>query len=61
MFNHAESFNQDISDWNVSSVEKMESMFETAEDLSDNNKCAIHTSFNSNDNWEYDWGSYCSD
>jgi len=39
----------------------MENMFENAKDLSDNNKCVIHTSFNSNDNWEYNWDSYCSD
>jgi len=31
-------------------------------DLSDDNKCAIHTSFSSNDNWEYNsWEEYCSD
>jgi hypothetical protein len=28
-------------------------------DLSDDNKCYIHTEFSSNDNWEYDWDEYC--
>ena len=28
-------------------------------DLSDDNKCYIHTSFSSNDNWGYNWESYC--
>jgi len=36
-------------------------MFDEAEELSDSNKCAIHTSFSSNNNWSYDWESYCSD
>jgi len=39
----------------------MNYMFYYAENLSDNNKCSIHTSFDSNDNWTYDWGLYCSD
>ena len=30
MFNGAENFNSDISEWDVSNVENMESMFEGA-------------------------------
>jgi len=52
-------FNGDISDWDVSSVTDMGYMFDNTDDLSDENKCAIHTSFDSNDNWEYDWEEYC--
>ena len=59
MFYDAASFNQDISDWDVSSVNYMYSMFDYADDLSDDNKCYIHTSFSSNDNWQYDWDEYC--
>jgi len=39
----------------------MESMFDEADDLSDDNKCSIHNSFDSNTNWPYDWEEYCSD
>jgi len=38
----------------------MDVMFDNT-DLSDGNKCAIHTSFSSNTNWPYDWEEYCSD
>jgi hypothetical protein len=34
-------------------------MFEGADALSDENKCAIHTSFSSNDAWPYDWSDLC--
>ena len=61
MFYGAESFNQDISGWNVSSVNDMMYMFDNADGLSDDNKCYIHSEFNSNEAWEYDWGEYCSD
>ena len=61
MFMGANSLNQDISDWDVSSVTNMNRMFDDAIALSDDNKCAIHTSFSSNDNWNYGWESYCSD
>ena len=53
------SFNQDISSWDVSSVSDMGYMFYSNE-LSDDNKCAIHTSFDSNSNWPYNWGHHCS-
>jgi surface protein len=61
MFNGALEFNGNISSWDVSSVINMEAMFDGADDLSNDNKCAIHTSFSSNDNWDYDWEEYCSD
>ena len=61
MFSNAENFNQDISDWDISNVNTMYSMFYDGNSLSDENKCAIHTEFSSNDNWEYDWDEYCSD
>ncbi len=32
-----------------------------SDDLSDDNKCYIHSSFDSNENWPYDWEEYCSD
>jgi len=45
----------------VSSVTTMSNMFYGTDDLSDDNKCYIHTEFSSNDNWPYDWEEYCSD
>jgi len=35
-------------------------MFDGADALSDDNKCAIHNSFDFNTNWPYDWEDYCS-
>jgi len=37
----------------------MGGMFASADSLSGDNKCYIHTSFSSNENWEYDWNEYC--
>jgi hypothetical protein len=34
-------------------------MFGGVYNLSDENKCYIHTSFDSNDNWQYNWEDYC--
>jgi surface protein len=61
MFQEASSFNQNISQWDISNVFGMGSMFGSDDNLSDGNKCIIHTSFQSNDNWWYDWDSYCDD
>ena len=60
MFAFTDNFNGDISGWDVSSVTNMSHMFRYATALSDDNKCAIHTSFNSNENWPYDWEEYCT-
>ncbi|SVC38476.1 uncharacterized protein METZ01_LOCUS291330, partial [marine metagenome] len=48
------TFNMDISSWDVSSATNMSGMF-LQTNISDENKCAIHTSFSSNGNWPYDW------
>ena len=34
-------------------------MFDEASSLSEENKCAIHTSFSSNSAWPYDWSEFC--
>jgi uncharacterized protein (TIGR02145 family) len=34
-------------------------MFENSAALSEENQCAIHTSFSSNENWQYDWSEFC--
>jgi len=59
MFDLAPSFNRDLSAWNVSSVTNMDGIFsDTA--LSEENKCAINTSFSEqNENWPYDWSGFC--
>ena len=54
----AASFNQDISEWNTSSVTNLTDMFENTPALSNANKGKIHQSFSSNSNWPYDWSQY---
>jgi len=39
----------------------MANMFYGVDTLSSDSKCAIHNSFVSNENWPYDWESFCSD
>ena len=53
-----QSFNQDISDWNVSSVNDMSKMFDDTPGLSNANRGKIHSAFSSNKNWPYDWSQY---
>jgi len=58
MFENAQSFDQDLSNWDVSHAEHMNNMFNNTA-LSEQNKCAIHNSFSSNENWPYNWSEFC--
>ena len=61
MFRDTFAFNQDLSDWNISSnvnFTSMGGMFLNAHGLSDVNKGLIHGTFSRNPNWEYDWSMY---
>ena len=60
MFEVATSFNQDLSTWDVSNVTNFDGMFRNASSLSDENKCAIHTSWSTNSSWSYGWNEFCA-
>ena len=60
MFYRAINFNQDISGWDISNVTNMSYMFHDSDNnLSNENKCLIHTAFSSNSAWNYDWSEAC--
>ncbi len=59
MLRDATNFNQNISNWDISNVVSMGNIFKDATNLSDANKCAIHTSFDLNENWTHDWSASC--
>jgi len=44
----------------VSSVTDFGFMLNNTMAFSDENKCAVHTSFSSNGNWTYSWASFCN-
>ena len=58
MFFNVSSFNSDLSSWDVSNVIVLINIFDGT-NLSEENKCAIHSTWQSNNNWEYDWSSFC--
>ena len=63
MFKNCDVFNQDLSSWDVSNVTNMSNVFSNTIGLSDENKCAIQTTWSTNSNWPYDWlgDGFCDD
>ena len=59
MFSGARNFNQNLSHWNIDNAVFMADMFQNTVSLSDINKCFIHTSWQINPNWPYDWEEIC--
>ena len=60
MFWNEVSFNQNISFWDILNVAYMSNIFAGQNNLDQTNKCAIHTSWSSNENWPYDWSETCN-
>jgi hypothetical protein len=60
-FNGAIAFDQDISDWNVSSIQNFDYAFSSTDSLTGSNKGQIHEAFSSNPNWPYDWSVFVAD
>ena len=58
-FQNASSFESDLSDWDVANVQYFNGMFNNT-NLTDDQKCAIHTSWSANSNWNYDWADLCT-
>ena len=63
MFRDAYLFNQDLSSWDISNVTIWINFIDPfdGDGFSDENKCAIHTSWSAqNDLWPYDWSGFCT-
>jgi len=60
MFFMANNFNQDISSWDVGAVTTFQSMWTSSTAMlganGDANRLAIHTAWNGNASWSYQWG-----
>ena len=61
MFSQAAAFNQNMSAWDVAAVTTFQSMWTLSTAMlganGDANRLAIHTAWNGNANWTYQWGS----